>query len=387
MGRLSDYEWPEGVGRAVVNLYCRAYKVELEECMKASGFASFDEFFTRELRAGARPLPDDPSVVASPADGRVDSLGPVDGRSFHVKGRPYRVDELVGDAEEARRYEGGQGCVVYLSPRDYHRVHAPAGGDVRVVRSMPGDYFPVNAIGVRHVENLFTRNRRVAIAIDTPESSGLGRVTVVMVAAMVVGRITVTGFEERDVPLGAHHVEPPVTVRQGDEIGIFRLGSTAVVFFEPGADVEWLVGEGPIRYGQPLARSRSRGGRGGERGENGGGANGRRGGRGRTRRGPLVAVERRGHRRRGRGLRLHGGHGRRLVVLPEDDVVERLRHGRRDLDGPVAAHPRAPSPARAAPCAPFVPASPPRRPFAPPPFSPRSPPRPPRERLRARGCP
>jgi phosphatidylserine decarboxylase len=277
MGRLSDYEWPEGVGKAVVNLYCRAYKVELEECMKASGFASFDEFFTRELRAGARPLPDDPSVVASPADGRVDSLGPVDGRSFHVKGRPYRVDELVGDDDEARRYEGGQGCVVYLSPRDYHRVHAPAGGEIRVVRSMPGDYFPVNAIGVRHVENLFTRNRRVAIAIDTPASVGLGRITVVMVAAMVVGRITVRGFEERDVPLGAHRVEPPVAVGQGDEIGIFRLGSTAVVFFEPGADVEWLVGEGPIRYGEPLARRRSPAGR----GANGGGSkNGSRNGNG-----------------------------------------------------------------------------------------------------------
>lgn len=251
MGRLSDYAWPESVGKAVVNLYCRAYKVELDECRKASGFSSFDEFFTRELRDGARPLPTDPSVVASPADGRIDSIGPVDGRSFYVKGRPYKVDELVGDMEEARRYDGGTGCVVYLSPRDYHRVHSPVAGRVSVVRSMPGDYFPVNDIGVRHVANLFARNRRVAIGIDTKE---LGRVTVVMVAAMVVGRITVTGFEERDVPLGTHLLDPAIDVRQGDEIGIFRLGSTAVVFFEPGAHVEWLVGEGKVRYGEPLAR-------------------------------------------------------------------------------------------------------------------------------------
>jgi phosphatidylserine decarboxylase len=254
MGRLSDYQWSESVGKAVVNLYCRAYHVELDECRKASGFASFDEFFTRELREGARPLPHDPSIIASPADGRVDSIGPVDGRSFLVKGRPYKVDELVGDEEEARRYDGGAGCVVYLSPRDYHRVHSPVQGEVGVVRSMPGDYYPVNEIGVRHVENLFTRNRRVAIGIDTPESVGLGRVTVVMVAAMVVGRITVTGFEDRDVPFGIHTVDPPLPVTQGDEIGIFRLGSTAVVFFEPRAHVEWLVSEGPIRYGEPLAR-------------------------------------------------------------------------------------------------------------------------------------
>ena len=110
-----------------------------------------------------------------------------------MKGRPYQVDELVGDPEEAKRYEGGTGCVVYLSPRDYHRVHSPVEGAIVSVRSMPGDYYPVNAIGVRHVHNLFVRNRRVAICIDTPPESGLGRVTVVMVAAMVVGRITVTG--------------------------------------------------------------------------------------------------------------------------------------------------------------------------------------------------
>jgi len=253
MGRLSEYAWPDRVGKAVVDLYCRAYDVDLEECRKASGFRSFDEFFTRELRDGARPLPDDPRIIISPADGRVDSIGPVDGRAFHVKGRPYQVDELLGDPEEARRYDGGQGCVVYLSPRDYHRVHAPVPGRITAVRSMPGDYYPVNAIGVRHVHNLFVRNRRVAITIDTPPESGLGRVTVVMVAAMVVGRITVSGIDERDVPLGLHELDPPRAIERGDEIGIFRLGSTAVVFFEPGVVSEWLVREGPVRFGEPFA--------------------------------------------------------------------------------------------------------------------------------------
>lgn len=253
MGKLADFAWPAPVGKAVVDLYCRAYDVELDECRKVRDFASFDDFFTRELRQGARELPDDPRVIVSPADGRIDSIGPVDGREYRVKGRPYRVDELVGDIDDARRYEGGTGCVVYLSPRDYHRVHAPVGGTVRVIRSMPGDYYPVNAIGVRHVHNLFVRNRRVAIAIDTPESVGLGRVTVVMVAAMVVGRITVSGVEERDVPIGTHTLRTPLEVERGDEIGIFHLGSTAVVFFERGVAERWLVGDGPVRYGQPFA--------------------------------------------------------------------------------------------------------------------------------------
>ncbi len=253
MGRLADFEWPSPLGRAVVNLYCRAYAVELDECRKVEGWVSFDEFFTRELRHGARTMPEDQRVLISPADGRVDSIGPVDGRAFLVKGRPYRVDELLGSTEEARRYEGGQGCVVYLSPRDYHRVHAPVDGTIAHIRSMPGDYYPVNAIGVRHVHNLFVRNRRVSIAIDTPPEAGLGRVTVVMVAAMVVGRITVRGIDARDVPIGVHDLERPQIVRRGDEIGIFRLGSTAVVFFEPGVVSRWLVNEGPVRFGQPFA--------------------------------------------------------------------------------------------------------------------------------------
>jgi phosphatidylserine decarboxylase len=258
MGRLADYAWPEPIGKAVVGLYCRAYNVELDECAKVSGFTSFDEFFTRELREGARKMPDDVRVAVSPADGRIDSIGPVGGPStrngFRVKGRLYQVDELVGDADEAKRYEGGTGCVVYLSPRDYHRVHSPVEGAIVSVRSMPGDYYPVNDIGVKHVHNLFVRNRRVAICIDTPPESGLGRVTVVMVAAMVVGRITVSGIEARDVPMGLHEYDPPLRVARGDEIGMFHLGSTAVVFFEAKARVKGLVGDGAVRYGQPFAR-------------------------------------------------------------------------------------------------------------------------------------
>jgi phosphatidylserine decarboxylase len=253
VGFLADYPWPDRLGRAVVDLYCRTYGVELDECCKTSGFANFDEFFTRELRDGARPVPDDPGVIISPTDGRVDSCGLVDGRSFYVKGRPYRVDELVGDDTEARRYEGGAGCVIYLSPRDYHRVHSPVDGRIVAVRSMPGDFYPVNAIGVRHVHNLFVRNRRVAIAIDTPEQTGLGRVTVVMVAAMVVGRITVSGIDARDVPIGVHPYDLPLDVKRADEIGVFRLGSTAVLFFEPGVVDRWTLTQGPVRVGQPLA--------------------------------------------------------------------------------------------------------------------------------------
>ncbi len=253
-GWLADLSWPPPVGKAVVGVYSRAYDVSLDECVEREGWRSFDHFFTRALRDGARPIDRDPLTTVSPADGRLESPGPVDeGSTFLVKGRPYRVEELVGDAHEAKRYVGGGGCVVYLSPRDYHRVHAPCEGTIARVRSMPGDYFPVNAIGLDHIPNLFARNRRVAIAIDTPKSSGLGRVTVVMVAAIVVGRITVTGVAERDVPLGDH--TPGVTLARGDELGMFHLGSTVVMFLERSAMGAWLAREGAVRYGQALARA------------------------------------------------------------------------------------------------------------------------------------
>jgi phosphatidylserine decarboxylase len=254
LGRLADRRWSPQLGRAVVGLYSHMYDVSLDECAHKGPWPSFDAFFTRRLRDGVRDMPRDARCVLSPADGRVESMGRVarDG-TFVVKGRPYRVDELVGDAREAERFVGGAGFVVYLSPRDYHRVHAPVGGTIARIRSMPGDYFPVNAIGTRHVPNLFCRNRRVAIEIDSDER--VGRVTVVMVAAMIVGRITTVGVDDRDVPLGDHAFDPPLHIERGEEIGVFHLGSTAVVFVEERAAGEWLVAEGPVRYGQALLRA------------------------------------------------------------------------------------------------------------------------------------
>jgi phosphatidylserine decarboxylase len=230
------------------------YDVELDECESADGFACFDAFFTRGLRKGARPVDADPGAIVSVADGRVGAVGRIDeGSRWPVKGRPYAIGELLGSEEEGRRFEGGLACVIYLSPRDYHRVHSPVRGVVRGVRSLPGDYFPVNSIGMRHVPNLFVRNRRVVLHIDAEPSSGIGRVAVVMVSAMIVGRITVSGIAARDVPIGEHALERPVG--KGDEIGVFHLGSTAVVLIERSARAEWTVSEGPVRFGERMAVS------------------------------------------------------------------------------------------------------------------------------------
>lgn len=255
-GKLADHMWSPNLGRLVVDTYCRLYDVDLTDCAQRSGWSSFDAFFTRSLRDGARPMPDDPRIIVSPADGVLATYAPVDADArFLVKGRHYSTSELLGSEAEADRYRGGAGCVVYLSPRDYHRVHSPIAGRIGRVSSMPGDYFPVNDMGVKFVPNLFARNRRVAVGIDTPESLGLGRVTVVFVAAIVVGRITVTGFPERDVPFGEFTPDTPVA--RGEELGMFHLGSTAVMFFEKRAVGELAAALGPTRFGEALMTPRA----------------------------------------------------------------------------------------------------------------------------------
>ena len=251
VGRLCDARLHPVFSRMVVDLYVRAYRVDLDAAAQAVGpYESFDAFFTRALRHGVRPPCSDPQAIISPADGRLHDAGPVtEGGELLIKGQHYRVSELVGDEDEAERYTGGQFAVVYLSPRDYHRVHTPVAGSITMIRSMPGDLYPVNAIGERHIPRLFSRNRRVAIVIDTPDR---GRVTVVMVGAIVVGRITVSAIDARDVPLGVHVIDPPIALERGDEIGQFHLGSTAVVFAERGASPPWTRAPGPILFGEPM---------------------------------------------------------------------------------------------------------------------------------------
>lgn len=250
MGRLADHHWSPRVERAVVGLYSRVYNVDVTDCTQQDGYVCFDEFFTRTLRSGARPIDSAADALVSPADGRLDSMGPIEpGATFKVKGRPYDVGELVGDAEEARQFVGGAGCVIYLSPRDYHRVHAPADGVITRIRSLPGDYFPVNAIGMAHVGNLFAINRRVVFSLDT----SIGRMALVMVAAIVVGRITAVGIADADVPHGDHRFDPPLRVSRGDEIGVFHLGSTVVLLLDPSAKTRWNADVGMVRFGARIA--------------------------------------------------------------------------------------------------------------------------------------
>lgn len=249
VGKLCDVRVPAPVNRLAQRLYVRAYNVDLADCEAVDGgYSNFNEFFTRRLKPGTRPIAQ--ASVVSPADGRLESQGPVteQGRIM-VKDRPYQVGELIGDVNDARRYAGGSFAVVYLSPSDYHRVHAPVDGNLTLVRSLAGDRYPVNSIGERHVPDLFVRNQRVAMCIDTER---FGRVTVVMVGAIIAGRIIVTALGGDDTLPGVYPIEGARSqVTKGDEIGIFFLGSTAVLLLEPSVSLSRDLG--PIQFGQALS--------------------------------------------------------------------------------------------------------------------------------------
>jgi phosphatidylserine decarboxylase len=258
MARLADARLPGPLLRALLRTYVRAYGVDLSEAAEPlAAYPTFNAFFTRRLRDGARPVAVEPGLVVSPSDSRLQSFGPVppEGRLEQVKGRSYALAALLGDAAEAETFARGVHATLYLSPSMYHRVHFPVDGRVTAWRYLPGRLFPVNAMAVRNVEGLFTVNERVAVTL---ESDDVGQVAVVLVGATNVGRMTL-GFAGLTTNAGgppvAVRLEKPIRVRRGDELGAFNLGSTVVLLAADGSLQPAGAREGEIvRMGQPLWR-------------------------------------------------------------------------------------------------------------------------------------
>lgn len=263
LGRLANMRVPRPILDPVLRAYTRAYHVDLGEAeLPPSGFRTFNEFFTRRLREGLRPIDPDPDVIVSPADGRLDDAGEISPeRTFLVKGQRYDASTLLANEADAAAFAGGVFAVIYLSPRDYHRVHSPVDGTVIKVRHIPGTLYPVNAFGVRHVPQLFVRNERVATILRTER---FGNVAVVMVGAMIVGRIRVTF----DAPVRPH-IRGDVSERcfaegecprlaRGDELGAFDLGSTVVLLVGRPERGRYIFPDGivgtHVRVGQAITR-------------------------------------------------------------------------------------------------------------------------------------
>ena len=232
VGRLSDLRLPRPLRVSAIRAYARAYGVDLEEAaLPPSEYPSFNAFFTRRLRQGARPVDAEGGTVVSPSDSRLRSIGrvPDDGRLEQVKGQTYGIDALLGSAEDAARFRAAHHATLYLSPAMYHRVHSPVDGEVVAWRYVPGRLFPVNAAGVRSVPGLFTRNERVSVLVET---AAHGPVAIVLVGAANVGRIGLAFAElvtNRGHAPGAFRPPAPIPIRRGDEIGVFNLGSTVVL--------------------------------------------------------------------------------------------------------------------------------------------------------------
>lgn len=256
-GKIADSTVP-WFKQALIKRFIDTYSVDMSEAAEPAGaYPSFNAFFTRALKPGARPLADAERFVLSPADGAVSQFGPIAaGRIVQAKARDYSVAELLAcDAENAARFEGGRFVTIYLSPRDYHRVHMPAAGSLRQTRYVPGDLFSVNAVTADAVERLFARNERLACLFDTP----LGLMGQVMVGAMIVAGVE-TVWAGRMTPhcraIEEQRFSDGPSFAAGDEMGRFYLGSTVVLLFEPRR-VEWLPELAPgsvVRMGQAIGR-------------------------------------------------------------------------------------------------------------------------------------
>ena len=223
--------------------FAERYQVNMSEALEEDpcAYPSFNAFFTRALKPGVRPIDDDAGSIVCPADGAISQLGDINmGRVFQAKGQDYSLVELLGgNADDAAPFQGGKFATVYLSPKDYHRVHMPLGGKLTRMVHVPGDLFSVNEATADNVPRLFSRNERVVCFFDTDA----GPMALVLVGAMIVASIEtvwagqVTPYR-RCVVRTDYVDQQPVVLDKGDEMGRFKLGSTAIVVF--GKDVmEW----------------------------------------------------------------------------------------------------------------------------------------------------
>jgi phosphatidylserine decarboxylase len=226
---------PARLHQAAMRTFSRVYRVELDEADRPlSQYATFSEFFSRGLREGARPIDAGERVVVSPVDGTVSEAGGIEaGTCLQAKGLSFPVAELLGDREAEKPFaDGGAFATLYLSPRDYHRVHAPLGGTISGWRYIPGDFWPVNPASVGTVRGLFALNERLITWMETPA----GQCAVVMVGATCVGRIRaayadILTHDGRSA--AAHRFSTPVPIAKGEELGRFEMGSTVILLFPP----------------------------------------------------------------------------------------------------------------------------------------------------------
>lgn len=239
--------------------FVRRFGVDMEQAQEpdASAYASFNAFFTRALKPAARPVVAAENAIACPVDGAISQIGNiVETRLFQAKGHYFGLESLLGGSRElAARFRNGRFATIYLSPKDYHRIHMPIAGDLEQMIYVPGRLFSVNPLTTRAVRNLFARNERVVCIYQTDA----GPMAVVMVGAICVASIEtvwagqVTPARPREVASWSYR-DRPVHLERGAEMGRFNMGSTVIVLFGPER-VAWAAGlaaDATVRMGQLL---------------------------------------------------------------------------------------------------------------------------------------
>jgi phosphatidylserine decarboxylase len=247
------------VRKNLLGRFAAAYQVNLEEAEKPlEEYASFLDFFTRRLKPGLRPqAPLGQGGINSPVDGALISKGSIeDGTLIQAKGLPYRLDELMPDEELTARFAGGQFVTLYLSPKDYHRIHVPLEGRCLAIGRIEGELWPVNEASTAFTKKLYVRNRRAYwIAEGTGPDAGIS-VAVVMVAATHVGGVKIASrwLGGRTLPRRGRLRVPMLPCVPGEDLGVFELGSTVVMLIGGPEAARWRIEreEGPIRLGERI---------------------------------------------------------------------------------------------------------------------------------------
>ncbi|HKU16735.1 MAG TPA: archaetidylserine decarboxylase [Steroidobacteraceae bacterium] len=269
MSRLI-YRLARSESRLIRNTFLRiflgSYQINMAEAAQPDPFAysTFNEFFTRALRPGVRPIAAAPDVVVSPVDGTVSQCGQIaDDLLLQAKGHHYSLQELLAaDDEAVSAYRGGSFACIYLAPYNYHRIHMPYAGTARSNVYVPGELFSVNAATARAVPRVFARNERLICDFMTP----LGRMAVILVGALHVGSIETVHCGEVNPP--PRRRKAPVRIAsgvgrefvKGEELGRFNMGSTVVLLFERNR-IAWdrtLVPESTVQLGRPIAHAVTR---------------------------------------------------------------------------------------------------------------------------------
>ncbi|UAA38739.1 phosphatidylserine decarboxylase [Paraneptunicella aestuarii] len=223
----------------LIELFIKQYNVNMAEAEQenASDYATFNDFFTRPLKSGARPLCPDEDALLFPVDGAISQFGKIEqGQIFQAKGHSYSAETLLGgDKQLAEHFNDGQFMTIYLSPKDYHRIHMPVAGKLTDMVFVPGELFSVNPLTTANVPGLFARNERVVAIFDTE----YGKMAMVLVGATIVASIetvwagTIAPNVSNQVVHTRYTEKDGIELQKGDEMGRFKLGSTVVMLYQP----------------------------------------------------------------------------------------------------------------------------------------------------------